>query len=412
VVDVCVIGGGVVGLATALSLQEARPGLRVVVLEKEDRIGAHQTGNNSGVIHAGIYYRPGSLKAITCRRGVERLLRFCDEHGVPYEICGKVVVATSPEEIPRLEELHARGTANGVPGLEIVEPERLRELEPHAAGVRALVSPSTGIVDFGAVARAYAGVVESGGGEIRVGCRVRGLALARGEVVLETTSGPVRAARVVSCAGLHADRTARLAGPARLAEGAGGTGATDGLAPEIRIVPFRGEYHALRPEARHLVRSLIYPVPDPRFPFLGVHFTRRIDGSVEAGPNAVLALAREGYRKSDVRPADAWAALGWPPFWRMARRYWRTGLGEMARSCSRPLFARALRRLVPEVRTRDLVPGGAGVRAQALSADGSLLDDFAVTRTDRVVNVLNAPSPAATASLAIGERIAALALRD
>lgn len=401
--DVAVIGAGIVGLATALKILEARPDASVVVLDKEARVGAHQTGNNSGVIHAGIYYRPGSLKAATCRRGVEALLRFCEEHAVPYEVCGKVVVATSPEEVPRLEELLARGTANGVPGLRLVDPAELRELEPHAAGVKALVSPSTGIVDFGAVAAAYAREVEARGGRLRLGAAVRGLATARGDLVLETTAGAVTARRAVNCAGLHADRIARLAGPA-VRNGA--------PAPEVRLVPFRGEYWSLRPERRSLVRNLIYPVPDPRFPFLGVHFTRRIDGTVEAGPNAVFALAREGYRKTDVDPAEAWDALGWPPFWAMARRHWRMGAGEMARSLSKRLFAAALRRLVPEIRAADLGPGGCGVRAQALAADGRLLDDYVVTRAGRVVNVLNAPSPAATASLAIGERVAEIVLED
>jgi L-2-hydroxyglutarate oxidase LhgO len=334
---------------------------------------------------------------------VELLLRFCSEHSVPHELCGKVVVATRPEEIPALEELHARGTANGVPDLRLVDAAELHDLEPHAAGVRALVSPSTGIVDFGEVTAAVARAVEARGGEIRLGAAVRGLALARGELVLETTAGPVYARRIVNCAGLHADRVARLAGPARV----------DGQpAPEVRLVPFRGEYWALRPERRGLVRNLIYPVPDPRFPFLGVHFTRRIDGTVEAGPTAVPALAREGYRARDVRPDEAWNAFGWPPFWRMARRYWRTGLGEMARSASRRLLAAALRELVPDVQAEDLAPGGCGVRAQALAADGRLLDDFVVTRAGGVVNVLNAPSPAATASLAIGERVAELVLED
>lgn len=409
--DVAVIGAGIVGLAVALKVLEARPGARVVVLDKEARVAAHQSGRNSGVIHAGIYYRPGSLKARTCRRGVELLLRFCDEHSVPYEICGKVVVAVSAEEIPGLEGLRERGTANGVPDLRLVDAAELRELEPHAAGLRALVSPSTGIVDFGAVSAAYAREVERWGGTLRLGAAVRGLAVERGGLVLETTAGAVRARRVVNCAGLHADRIARLAGPAVLT-GPGAAAGPGAPAPELRLVPFRGEYWSLRPDRRGLVRNLIYPVPDPRFPFLGVHFTRRIDGTVEAGPNAVLALAREGYRRTDVNPAEAWNALGWPPFWKMAGRYWTTGAGEMARSVSRRMLAAALRRLVPDLRAEDLLPGGCGVRAQALSADGSLVDDFVVTRAGPVVNVLNAPSPAATASLAVGEQVAELVLAD
>jgi len=409
--DVAVVGAGIVGLATALRLLEQRPGLDVVVVDQEDRVAAHQTGHNSGVIHAGIYYRPGSLKARLCRLGVNRLLAFCDVHEVPYELRGKVVVATGAEELPRLEELHARGTANGVPGLELIGPERLREIEPHTAGLRALWSPSTGVVDFARVAGAMAREIEAKGGSLRFRTAVRGLSIARGEVVLETSAGAVPARRVVNCAGLHADRVARLAGPARWVDSAG-TGEGGTTPPEIRLVPFRGEYFSLRADRRDLVRSLIYPVPDPRFPFLGVHFTRGIDGDVEAGPNAVLALAREGYRKRDVHPREAWQALGWPPFWSMARQYWRTGLGEVGRSLSKAAFAKALQRLVPEIRAADLEPGGSGVRAQALAADGRLLDDFAITRTEHVINVLSAPSPAATASLAIGERIAEAVLEE
>jgi L-2-hydroxyglutarate oxidase LhgO len=406
--DVAVVGAGIVGLAAALAITERRPDWRVVVLDKEDRVGAHQTGHNSGVIHAGLYYRPGSLKANTCRRGVALLFRFCDEHDIPYERCGKVVVATREEEVPRLEDLRRRGTENGVPGLEIVGADRLREIEPHAGGVRALYSPSTGIVDFGAVAAAYARVLAERGAGLRLGCEVRGLARMPREIVLQTSVGPVAAKRLVTCAGLHADRVARLAGPARLV---GADGRDAGRAPEVRIVPFRGEYFTLRPGARRLVRNLIYPAPDPRFPFLGAHFTRRIDGTREAGPNAVLALAREGYRRRDVRLGDTRDALAWPPFWTLASRHWRTGLAEMARSASGELFARSLRRLVPEIRAEDLAPGGSGVRAQALDAGGRLLDDFVLTRTDRAVHVLNAPSPAATASLAIGERIAVALLQ-
>jgi L-2-hydroxyglutarate oxidase LhgO len=400
--DVAVVGAGIVGLATAREVLRRRPGAGVVILDKEDRVGAHQTGRNSGVIHAGLYYRPGSLKARTCRRGVELLLRFLEEQDVRHELCGKVVVATSEEELPRLEDLLRRGIANGVPGLVRIGPKRLHELEPHAAGIAALHSPGTGIVDFGEVARAMATDAQRGGAELRLGHEVRALAMTREGVVLETGGGPVAAKSCVLCGGLHADRLARLAGPARLV---GTDGEDAGPAPDVRLVPFRGEYHALTEAARGLVRNLIYPVPDPGFPFLGVHFTRRIDGTVEAGPNAVLALKREGYRKTDLDAADAWSALAFPGFWRLARRTWRTGAAEMARSFSRELFARALLRLVPEIRPEHLAPGGTGVRAQALVADGGLLDDFLITRSPRVVSVLNAPSPAATASLAIAERV-------
>jgi L-2-hydroxyglutarate oxidase LhgO len=360
------------------------------------------------VIHAGIYYRPGSSKARLCRAGVNMLVEFCREHDVRHEICGKVVVATSDEEVPRLEELLRRGTANGVPDLELVGPERLREIEPHAGGVRALLSPSTGIVDFGEVARKLASDIEERGGTFRFGTRVQGAATTTRSIVLETTTGVLEADRVVSCAGLYADRFTRVAGvgdPIALSDDPQGN-----TAGEMRVVPFRGEYWALRRERRYLVKSLIYPVPDPRFPFLGVHFTRRVDGSVEAGPNAVLALSREGYRKFDVRLEEAWWTLGWAPFWKMARRHWREGAAEVVRSFSRQKFAEALARLVPEIRADDLEPGGSGVRAQILTSDGALLDDFAVTRSGRVVHVLNAPSPAATSSLAIGERIARLVM--
>ncbi len=390
-----VVGGGVVGLATALSLLASRPGASVVVLEKEGHLAAHQTGHNSGVIHAGLYYKPGSLKARTCARGRALLEAFCEEHGVPFERCGKVVVATRPEEVPRLEELERRGRANGLAGVRRIMVEELREREPHAAGVAALFVAETGIVDYRAVTEAYAREIARRGGLVRTGARVTGIERrSAGRVVVQSTAGELEARVLVGCAGLGSDRLARMAG----------------LELDVAIVPFRGEYWTLRPGREALVRSLIYPVPDPSFPFLGVHFTRRIDGSIEAGPNAVLALAREGYTRTSFRAGDAWDVACWPGFWRMAGRHWRAGLGEQWRSWSKAAFARACAGLVPEITADDLSPGGAGVRAQALDRQGLLVDDFAIAEADRMVHVLNAPSPAATASLAIGEEIAARAL--
>jgi L-2-hydroxyglutarate oxidase LhgO len=393
-VDAVVIGGGVVGLATAMALLASRPGASVVVLEKEDRLAAHQTGHNSGVIHAGLYYKPGSLKARTCARGRALLEAFCTDNGVPFDRCGKVVVATSPEEVPRLDELERRARANGLAGVRRIAVEELREREPHAAGVAALFVAETGIVDYRAVTEAYALAIAKRGGRVRTGAKVSGIRRQSAGVVVESTTGAFEARVLVACAGLASDRVAKMAG----------------LDVDVAIVPFRGEYWTLRPGREHLVRGLIYPVPDPSFPFLGVHFTRRIDGSIEAGPNAVLALAREGYTRTSFRAGDAWDVARWPGFWRMARRHWRAGMAEQWRSWSKTAFARACAGLVPEVGPDDLSPGGAGVRAQALDRQGMLVDDFAIAEAERMVHVLNAPSPAATASLAIGEEIAARAL--
>jgi L-2-hydroxyglutarate oxidase len=393
--DAVIVGGGIVGLATGLALLAARPGATAVVLEKEDGVAAHQTGRNSGVIHAGLYYKPGSLKARACARGRELLERFCEEHGVPFERCGKIVVATRDDEVPRLEELERRGKANGLVGVTRLGARELHEHEPHAAGVAALFVRETGIVDYKAVAQAYARELARRGGELRTGARATAISRRDGRVIVESTSGAVEARVLVACAGLESDRIARLAG----------------LDVDVAIVPFRGEYWMLSPARAHLVQNLIYPVPDPAFPFLGVHFTRRIGGahSVEAGPNAVLALKREGYTRSSFDARDAWDVATWPGFWRMAGKHWRAGLGEQWRSLSRSAFARACAALVPEITEHDLVPGGAGVRAQALARSGALLDDFSIAEGERMVHVLNAPSPAATASLAIGEEIAARA---
>ena len=390
--DVAVVGGGIVGMATAMALLDP-PGLRVVVLEAEDRLAPHQTGNNSGVVHSGLYYKPGSLKATNCVEGREALIRFCERHDVPLERCGKLVVATRREELPRLEELFRRGTANGLRGIRRIPGEQIPELEPHAVGLAALAVPETGIVDFVQVTEAFADRVRQSDGEIMLSTRVTACRRKAAELVLETRGCTVRCRNVVNCAGLHSDRVARMCG----------------VDPGVAIIPFRGEYYVLVPHRRDLVRGLIYPVPDPQFPFLGVHFTRRIDGGVEAGPNAVLALKREGYRKLDFSLRDAASLVTLSGFWRMAARHWRMGFGEIHRSLSKGAFVHALRRLVPDLREADLIRGGAGVRAQAVAPDGFLLDDFRIVQADRMVHVLNAPSPAATASISIGGTIARIA---
>ncbi len=395
-VDVAVIGAGLVGLATARALLERRPGLRLVVLEREDAIAAHQSGHNSGVIHTGIYYAPGSLKARLCREGRVLLEAYLEEKGIPFARPGKLIVALTEDELPRLATLEERARANGVEGLESVGPERIRELEPYASGLRALWSPRAGIVDFRQVAHAYADDVRMSGGLIETGREVTGIEQRAREIVLATSRGALVARNAIACGGLWADRLAALSGE---------TGPT---AP--RIVPFRGDYYTLTPDARHLVRGLIYPVPDPRFPFLGVHLTKRIDGAVWAGPNAVLAFARDGYRRLDVRLTDLAATVSYPGFLRLAARYWRTGLAELWRDWSAAAFLREIRRYVPELRADQLVFGPSGVRAQALGRDGRLLDDFDLGGSERVLHVRNAPSPAATSSLAIGALLAETAL--
>jgi len=387
--DVIVIGAGIVGLATAREILLRRPRLRLAVIEKEARVATHQTGHNSGVIHSGLYYRPGSLKARACVAGAAKLIRYCDERGVPYQLIGKLVVATSPDEVPRLLELYERGQKNGVQGLELLTAEQIREREPNVTGVRAIWSPRTGIVDFARVAEAFAEDVRLAGGEILFERTVLAFQRRNGRIGIETTGGFYEARFVVVCAGLHSDRLARLSGGR----------------PDPAIVPFRGDYYVLRAERRHLVRTNVYPVPDPRFPFLGVHFTPRMDGSVWLGPNAVLAFAREGYRKTDVDLRDLMETLRYPGFRRLALRYWRVGLQELSRDLSKRAFLRDLRRFVPELDEEDLVPGPAGVRAQALSLDGQLIDDFVLERQPGIVHVRNAPSPAATSSLEIARLI-------
>lgn len=394
--DLIIIGGGIIGLSTAMAVGERFPRLRLLIVEKESRVAAHQTGHNSGVIHSGLYYKPGSLKAKSCVEGAAAMVAFCRQHGIPHEICGKVVVATSVEELPALEELYRRGAANGVPNLRMLSPEQLREIEPNSAGIRGLHVPGTGITDYVAVAEKYAGIVTANGGTLLTGAKATGIVRRSGETVVETTQGAFAGRFLINCAGLHSDRIARLAG----------------AEPNSIIVPFRGEYYDIAPERWSLVKGLIYPVPDPQFPFLGVHFTRRIHGGVEAGPNAVLALRREGYHKSDFSLADALTTFAFPGFWRMAAKYWREGAGEMYRSFSKQAFLGALRRLLPALELSDLRPGGSGVRAQALDRKGKLLDDFQIVRSGGMVHVLNVPSPAATASLIIGRQVAAMLAED
>jgi L-2-hydroxyglutarate oxidase len=386
--DVAVIGGGIVGLATAWRYALRHPGAKVAVIEKEEAVARHQTGRNSGVLHSGIYYKPGSLKATNCRRGKRMLEEFCAEYGIAFERCGKVVVAVGEAEEGRLETIRERALANGV-ACERIGRERLRELEPEAAGTAALHVPETGIVDYVAVCRRLAALVESAGGVVWTGAEAKRVRPDGRRLVVETTRGGVSASRLVNCAGLHSDRVVTRSGMARPA----------------RIVPFRGEYYELSGEARSLVRNLIYPVPDPSFPFLGVHFTRSIHGGVECGPNAVLALAREGYTWGDVRLGDVWDVVSYPAFWRLAGRHWRTGGAEIVRSLSRAAFTRSLQRLVPAVQERHLSKAPAGVRAQALAPDGLLVDDFLIQKGERTVHVCNAPSPAATSSLSIGEHV-------
>jgi (S)-2-hydroxyglutarate dehydrogenase len=392
--DVAVVGGGIVGLSTAHRLLLARPNTRLLLLEKENALAVHQTGHNSGVLHSGLYYKPGSLKARLCREGREETERFAEEHGIPFERCGKIVVALSALELPRLAELRLRAAANGLAGVEEIGPERMREIEPNAAGLRALWVPETGIIDFRAVALAVAGEVRERGGEVVLSARLTGLARRDGRFALETTAGTYRARNVITCAGLHSDLVAALTGHAG----------------DQRIVPFRGDYYTFRPEARSLVRGLLYPVPDPSFPFLGVHFTRRIDGGVWAGPNAVLAFAREGYRRLDLSPRDLAGSLTFRGFWRLARPYMRTGLAEMWRDASKRAFVAELRRYLPALRSDQLVFGPSGVRAQSLAADGSLVDDFSLGEAEHLIHVRNAPSPAATAAPAIGRMLAERAI--
>ena len=387
---VAVVGGGIVGLAVARELTRRRPGERVVVLEKEDRLAAHQTGRNSGVVHAGIYYAPGSLKATLCTRGRHLMRDYCAEHGIAYDTCGKLVVAVDAAELDRLDTLERTATANGVPGLRRLDGSGIREVEPHATGLAALHSPQTAITDYVAVAEAMAAEVRAEGGEVRLSSEVTGIVRERGRVRVEVAgSDPFVVDRLVVCGGLHGDRLAALVEPRR----------------DLRIVPFRGEYMRVSAAKQDLVHGMVYPVPDPRYPFLGVHLTRRVDGSLEVGPNAVLALAREGYGWGHVSPGELAATLRWPGFWRLARAHWRTGVHEVRGSLSTRAYMRLAQRYVPAIGAADVVRGGSGVRAQAVERSGALVDDFRITSSDGITLVRNAPSPAATSSLAIAEHV-------
>jgi L-2-hydroxyglutarate oxidase len=383
--DELVIGGGIVGLAVAWAILERNPGTRLALVEKEADWARHQTGRNSGVMHSGIYYQPGSLKAKLCRDGNRRLLEFCSVHGIPHETCGKLIVATSAAEIPGMRTLFDRGVANGLP-VRRLDASAVREIEPHVRCVEGIHVASTGIVDYRAVCRTLAGLIAARGGELLLNTKVTGFRAEIGESITVTSTGPIAARRIINCAGLQSDRVARLAG----------------LRPDARIVPFRGEYYQLKPERRHLVRNLVYPVPDPAFPFLGVHFTRMIDGSVHAGPNAVLSFKREGYHRTSFDLHDCLETLTYPGFWRLAARHAGSGLREMHRSFSKPEFVRSLQRIVPEIQSDDLVPAEAGVRAQALRSNGALVDDFMILSGANTIHICNAPSPAATAALEIG----------
>jgi len=392
---IVVIGGGIVGLATAYRLGERFPGASIVLLEKEDGVGRHQTGHNSGVLHCGLYYKPGSVKARLAVTGIRQMVEFCQENGVAHEVCGKLVVAADESELPRLDALLERGRANGLEGLRRIGREEMLEIEPHAGGVAALRVPQEGIVDYAAVCAALVSKIEARGARVVTGARVEGLRHSGAGWIAETPAGAFEADFLIACAGLHSDRVAGLAGERR----------------EVRILPFRGEYYKIRPDRQSLVRNLIYPVPDPRFPFLGVHFTRLIHGGIEAGPNAVLAFAREGYRKTDLNVRDLADALTYAGLWRFLRRYPSMCWYELRRSFSRELFCRSLQRLVPEIQTGDLSTGGSGVRAQAISPEGELVQDFSFIARPNALHVLNAPSPAATASLAIGAEIADMAAK-
>jgi (S)-2-hydroxyglutarate dehydrogenase len=391
--QVLIVGGGIVGLATAYRLVERFPGARVTVLEKEDGVGRHQTGHNSGVLHCGLYYKPGSAKARLAVTGIRQMVEFCQENGIAHEVCGKLVVAADDSEVARLRDLHERGAANGLEGLRWLGPDEMREIEPHVGGVAALRVPQEGIVDYAAVCAAMVRAMAARGAKVATGARVNRMRNAGGQWVVETPAGEFTGDFVINCAGLHCDRVAELAGERR----------------EVRIVPFRGEYYTIRPERQHLVRHLIYPVPDPRFPFLGVHFTRLIHGGIEAGPNAVLAFAREGYRKTDFNAADLFDALSYVGLWRFLKKYPSMAWYELRRSFSRELFCQSLRRLVPEIGPDDLAPGGSGVRAQAIAPEGDPVQDFRFIPRKNALHVLNAPSPGATASLAIGADIVAMA---
>jgi L-2-hydroxyglutarate oxidase len=390
--DVTIIGGGIVGMATAMALAKKK-NIKICVLEAEEKLAAHQTGNNSGVIHSGLYYKPGSLKARNCVEGRQKLYEFCRKHNIAHEQCGKVVVATRTEEIPALDELERKGHANGLIGLKRLSRAQINKYEPHIIGIGGLLVPETGIVDYVQVTNKFAELVMSAGNEIKLKTAFTGLKESNNGLIIETTKGEIQSKNIVNCAGLQSDRIARACG----------------MEPGLRIIPFRGEYYELKPDKHHLINNLVYPVPDPAFPFLGVHFTRMIHGGVEAGPNAVLAFKREGYKKTSFSIKDSSEIFGYRGFLLLAAKFMKMGMGEFYRSFSKAAFVKALQRLLPEIESKDIVPGGAGVRAQALEKNGNLVDDFRIVQNDRMIHVLNAPSPAATASISIGEKIAIMA---
>lgn len=393
--DIIIVGGGIVGLGTALNILEQRPGSKVLVLEKENEVAKHQTGNNSGVIHSGLYYKPGSLKAKNCIDGYNMLIDFCRVNEVPFELCGKIVVATEEKEVPLLKNLFDRGAQNGLKGFKMLNASELREYEPHVNGISGFFVPQTGIVDYKVVAEKYAELIRKNGGKIHLGEKVTDIKLKTSTVNVVTDKTSYETKQLINCAGLYSDKIAKLTTPE----------------VNVKIIPFRGEYYKLKKEREYLVKNLIYPVPDPNFPFLGVHFTRMMKGGVEAGPNAVLAFKREGYKRSDINFGELAETLAWPGFQKVAKKYWRTGMGEMYRSFSKAAFTKALQKLMPEIQESDLVDGGAGVRAQACDRTGGLVDDFLILEKPQVINVCNAPSPAATSSLSIGKTVADLALK-
>lgn len=393
--DVIIVGAGIIGLATAVKLMEKKPELSILILDKEEKIAAHQTGNNSGVIHSGLYYKPGSQKAINCIKGYHMLIKFCDTHKIAYELCGKVVVAIDQNELPELDKLYQRGLENGLTNLKMLSTEEIKEYEPHINGIKGFHVPQTGIVNYTDVANKMADVFKNKGGKIQLNSKVLKVEKSSSAVTVTTNNGIYEANYLVNCAGLYSDKVAEI----------------NGEKTDIKIIPFRGEYFKLSEEKEYLIKNLVYPVPDPNFPFLGVHFTRMKKGGVEAGPNAVLAYSREGYKKTQINIIEFLETLAWPGFRKVAAKYWKTGLGEFYRSYSKAAFTKALQRLLPEITAEDLVPGGAGVRAQACDREGGLLDDFAIKENERIINVYNAPSPAATASLAIGETIADITLK-
>lgn len=393
--DIIIIGAGIVGLATALKIKAKKPALKLLVLDKEDHLAAHQTGHNSGVIHSGLYYKPGSLKATNCISGYNQLIAFCNEHEVPYELCGKIVVATSEKEVSYMHNLYERGRQNGLKELRLLKGGELKEHEPYVNGLEGIYVPQTGIVNYKKVAAKYAQLIQDNDAEIRLGEKVVDIKTANHHCEVITSETSYTAKLVVNCSGLYSDKVAKFT--------------QQNL--NVKIIPFRGEYYKLNPDKEHLIKNLVYPVPDPNFPFLGVHFTRMMEGGIEAGPNAVLAFQREGYKKSDINLLELAESLRWPGFQKVAKKYWKTGMGEMYRSFSKAAFTKALQKLLPDIREEDLAPGGAGVRAQACDRNGGLIDDFLILENEFAVNVCNAPSPAATSSLAIGDKVSSLALK-